>query len=330
MANNENRGFNTVDESTVSRRDKRVRLQRMTFISIVAIAALMVIALLVLVIGFIASGNGTTPSGGNNTTGGKVSWEKVTVTAQDTAKGDLLVVNKTQEYVFPEDESYLSKVYNVASKSASSYKQGSVDRMETTALLAMDKMLVDMAAATGYTKATVATGYRSFNDQESIGSSTKGGYSDHHTGRLCALNVANDDAKAWLDTNAHKYGFVVRYPDAKSDITGVSGYDNAYRYVGVAHATYMYSNNLCLEEYVDYLSANVTNKKPLTVNGADGNTYDIYYYTVSSSATVSVPTNYEYTVSGTNKGGVVVTVNRSVAAVETDTETDTAAAAEEK
>lgn len=321
MANNDNRGFNTVDESTVSRRDQRVRLQRMTFIAIVAIAALMAVALLVLLIGSIASGADNSNGPDSNPAGGKVSWEKLTVSAQDTVKGDLLIVNKDNKYQFPEDESYLSKVYNVAVKSASSYKQGSVDRMETTALEAMDKMLVDMAASTGYTNATVATGYRSFNDQESIGSSTKGGYSDHHTGRLCALNIGDDSAKAWLANNAHKYGFVVRYPDAKSEITGVSGYENAYRYVGVAHATYMYNNNLCLEEYVDYLAANVTSKKPLSVTGADGNSYDIYYYTVSSSATVSIPTNYEYTVSGTNKGGVVVTVNRSVEATqETDTE----------
>ena len=66
---------------------------------------------------------------------------------------------------------------------------------------------------------------------------------------------ANDAGKTWLANNAHKYGFVMRYPDAKSDITGVSGYESAYRYVGVAHATYMYNNNLCLEEYVSYLKS---------------------------------------------------------------------------
>ncbi len=321
MANNENRGFNTVDGSNVSRRDQRVRLQRMTVIAIIAIAALMAVTVLVLVIGAIVSNAPDSPGGSSD---GKVVWTSQTVTAQDTAKGDLLVVNKSFQYSFPEDKSYLTKVYSVSAAHANYYKQGDVEYLETETLSALDKMLMAMATETGYTKAVIATGYRSFEAQESIGSSTKGGYSDHHTGRLCTLNVNDESAKAWLNVNAHKYGFVVRYPDEKSEITGVSGYTNAYRYVGVAHATYMVANNLCLEEYVDYLAANVTSKKPLSVTGADGNSYDIYYYTVSSSESVKVPSNYAYTVSGTNKGGVVVTVFRSVAAVEADT-ADTAA-----
>ena len=328
MANNDNRGFNTVSDSNVSRRDQRVRLQRMTVMAIIAIAALMAITVLVLVIGAIVS-NAPSSSGQGNTAGGKVVLTTQTVTAQDTVKGDLVVVNKTFQYSFPEDKSYLSKVYSVAAAHANYYKQGDVEYLETETLNAIDRMLVAMATETGYTKATIATGYRSFEAQESIGSSTKGGYSDHHTGRLCTLNVSNDDAKAWLNANAHKYGFVVRYPDEKSEVTGVSNYSNAYRYVGVAHATYMVNNNLCLEEYVDYLAANVTDKKPLSVTGADGNAYDVYYYTVSSSASVKVPTNYVYTVSGTNKGGVVVTVFRSVAAQEADTAESAAVTDEE-
>lgn len=326
MANKENRGFNTVNDSSVSRRDQRMRLQRMTFIAIVAIAALLIVTMLVLIIGAIASGSGDAPEQGDKPSGGKVIFATQTVTAKDTAMGDLLVVNKNNQYQFPEDNSYLTKVYNVASKSSKSYKQGDVEYLETATLNAVDKMLVAMATDTGYTKATIATGYRTFEAQESIGSSTKGGFSDHHTGRLCTLNVGNDDAKAWLNANAHKYGFVVRYPDAKQEITGVSGYENAYRYVGVAHATYMQANNLCLEEYVEYLENNVTSKKPLSVTDADGNSYDIYYYTVGNSASVKVPTNYAYTISGTNKGGVVITVCNSVPSEPADTSADTSAA----
>lgn len=326
MANNDNRGFNTVHESNVSRRDQRVRLQRMTLLAIIGIAILMVISVLVLVIGSIASGLDHPTEEDSAPVGGKVVWETATVSAKDTVTGDLVVVNASNKYTFPEDESYLSKVYNVAVKSASSYVDGGADYMETNALSAVDKMLVDMAAATGYKKATLAEAYRTLAQQE--GKSLAPGYSDHHTGRLCTINVKDESAKAWLASNAHKYGFVVRYPNAKSDITGVSNYEYAYRYVGVAHATYMYNNNLCLEEYVDYLSANVTNKKPLSVTGADGNTYDIYYYTVGSGASISVPSNYEYTVSGTNKGGVVVTVCRTASQQEVNTAADSAAVTE--
>ena len=110
-------------------------------------------------------------------------------------------------------------------------------------------------------------------------------------------------------------------PEDKGDKTGVTGYTSAYRYVGVAHATYMTANNLCLEEYVEYLKANVDDKNPLSVTGADGKVYNVYYYSVNGSATIKIPTNFAYTVSGTNDGGVVVTIDRSASAAETTPET---------
>ena len=69
-------------------------------------------------------------------------------------------------------------------------------------------------------------------------------------------------------------------------------------------------------------------KDPLTVTGADGKTYDIYYVAVDGSATVKHPTNYAYTVSGTNEGGVVITVDRS-ATLNPDTPADSSAGSEE-
>ena len=142
------------------------------------------------------------------------------------------------------------------------------------------------------------------------------GYSDHHTGmgiQLAYLRNSNnyslstDEAYSWLFENCHKYGFVIRYPEGKSDITGVSDYTDYFRYVGVAHATYMKANDLCLEEYVTLLKG-YTDDKPLKINGADGRYYEVWYVAVEGSATVKHPTNYAYTVSGTNDGGVVVTV----------------------
>ncbi len=325
MSNNEDRGFNTVTNSSLSRRDQRLKLQRMTLMLIGALMVLMVVTLAVLIIGyFVSSGNG--PDDPNNPSGDvskdKVIWATMPVSAQDTVTGDLLLVNGTHQYTFPADESHLSNAYNIwNTHSPKVYQLGDNIRMETAALTAVDKMLADMAAATGYNETVLASAYRSFDDQESIGSATKGGYSDHHTGRLCSLNVKNDAAQAWLTANAHKYGFVVRYPADKTDKTGVDGYTSAYRYVGIAHATYMYNNNLCLEEYVEYLKANVNDKTPLSVTGGDGKVYNVYYYAVNGSATVKYPTNFAYTISGTNDGGVVVTIDRSASSAETTADT---------
>lgn len=326
MSNNEDRGFNTVDHSALSRRDQRLKIQRMTLMVIGALMVVMVISLLALIIGFFAS-SGNNPDGPNNPSGevskDKVIWATTPVSAQDTVVGDLLIVNSTHQYTFPSTTDHLANAYDVwAAHSTKVYQLGSAIKLDTNALTAVDKMLSDLAAATGYSETVLASGYRSFDDQEAIGSATKGGYSDHHTGRLCSLNVKNDAAQTWLSENAAKYGFVVRYPEDKADKTGVSGYASAYRYVGVAHATYMKANNLCLEEYVEYLKTNVNDKSPLTVTGADGKVYDVYYYAVNGSATVKYPTNFNYTISGTNDGGVVVTVDRS-ASVTAETTADT-------
>ena len=52
---------------------------------------------------------------------------------------------------------------------------------------------------------------------------------------------------------APQYGFVLRYPDGKSDITGVDFENWHYRYVGVENAPYMQKHNLVLEEYIALL-----------------------------------------------------------------------------
>lgn len=59
------------------------------------------------------------------------------------------------------------------------------------------------------------------------------------------------DTQKWLMANSYKYGFILRYPSDKSDITGISYEPWHYRYVGVEAATYIYEHGLCLEEYVE-------------------------------------------------------------------------------
>ncbi|MDR1002327.1 MAG: M15 family metallopeptidase [Oscillospiraceae bacterium] len=54
----------------------------------------------------------------------------------------------------------------------------------------------------------------------------------------------------WMTANAWKYGFILRYPAGKSDITGREGEPWHYRYVGTVHSEYMNKYKLCLEEYV--------------------------------------------------------------------------------
>lgn len=54
---------------------------------------------------------------------------------------------------------------------------------------------------------------------------------------------------AWVTEHAHEYGWILRYPADKTKATGISYEPWHFRYVGVEHAKYIQSHNLCLEEY---------------------------------------------------------------------------------
>jgi LAS superfamily LD-carboxypeptidase LdcB len=95
------------------------------------------------------------------------------------------------------------------------------------------------------------------------------GTSDHQTGlavdivqrslpdRFDSLiqEFGETEAGKWLAENAHHFGFVLRFPEDKQNITGIIYEPWHFRYVGRTHATAMYEMNLCLEEYVEYLDS---------------------------------------------------------------------------
>lgn len=83
------------------------------------------------------------------------------------------------------------------------------------------------------------------------------GHSEHQTGLavdVMGSNLDYDEFESsmefpWMKENAHKYGFILRYPKGKEEITGFKYEPWHYRYVGVETATYLYTNHLTLEEY---------------------------------------------------------------------------------
>jgi len=84
------------------------------------------------------------------------------------------------------------------------------------------------------------------------------GTSEHQLGIAVDINAdttisSSDDVYSWLAENAHKYGFIKRYPSDKTDITGVINEPWHYRYVGKEAALEIYSQGICLEEYIDTL-----------------------------------------------------------------------------
>lgn len=88
--------------------------------------------------------------------------------------------------------------------------------------------------------------------------SAKPGHSEHQTGLAVDVEGSNKDydefEKAiefnWMKENAHKYGFILRYPKGKENITGFKYEPWHYRYVGIQNATNIYNKNITLEEYI--------------------------------------------------------------------------------
>lgn len=152
---------------------------------------------------------------------------------------------------------------------------------------ALEAMMIEMHTA-GYTNILVTSGYRSYayqkqtfdghvataradpknsalTDEEIIALvnqySAKEGYSEHQSG-LCADLVdknkgvldesfANYPVYIWLGENAWKFGFIERYPQDKTDITGYDYEPWHYRYVGRRVAYEIHSKDICLEEYLE-------------------------------------------------------------------------------
>ena len=88
------------------------------------------------------------------------------------------------------------------------------------------------------------------------------GQSEHQTGLAVDMyntgtadvSFGETEAYQWLSTHAHQYGFILRYPADKTEITGYDFEPWHYRYVGRYHATQMYEQDLCLEEYLAKLN----------------------------------------------------------------------------
>ena len=84
----------------------------------------------------------------------------------------------------------------------------------------------------------------------------KPGTSEHETG--LAIDIAGDDdydqdtdsVLEWMNSNAYKYGFILRYTSGKESVTGAEAENDHYRYVGKEAAKVIHDQGICLEEYL--------------------------------------------------------------------------------
>lgn len=69
-------------------------------------------------------------------------------------------------------------------------------------------------------------------------------------GHRAGVNSTGSEVYSWLAENAWQYGFILRYPESKEELTATDYEPWHYRYVGREHAEAIYKSGLCLEEYL--------------------------------------------------------------------------------
>ena len=103
------------------------------------------------------------------------------------------------------------------------------------------------------------TAFRSVSKQNELFTAGQtaipGGASEHNCGLAVDIGCAKGDfegspEESWLLEHAHEYGFILRYPADKVDITGFDHEPWHFRYVGKEQAALIKESGLCLEEYL--------------------------------------------------------------------------------
>ena len=146
---------------------------------------------------------------------------------------------------------------------------------------ALYEMNAVMRSIDGFKVMYVKSAYRSYSKQKSIlggranpndGWVARPGCSDHQTGLGCDFIPYNWTKKSgrtggmndkmmkekecqWMAEHCQEYGFIIRYPSDKKEITEINSEPWHLRYVGIPVATYIMENNLCLEEFTEQLQA---------------------------------------------------------------------------
>lgn len=133
-----------------------------------------------------------------------------------------------------------------------------------------ERMLNDLNKELSNIEVIIDSGYRSYNYQEELNklepnnvgiTLAKAGYSEHQTGLAIDVGFIKDGLHdpyyniedysmefKWLRENSYKYGFILRYPLGKENITGYKYEPWHYRYIGNL-ANYLYKKNKTLEEF---------------------------------------------------------------------------------
>ncbi|MBR6792072.1 MAG: D-alanyl-D-alanine carboxypeptidase family protein [Ruminococcus sp.] len=238
-----------------------------------------------------------------------LGYSEMNIPASKLSSG-LLAVYKTGDAMAPvcsADMSFVSDVKNEF------YHLRSNDiQLDTQACEALNRMMSDYNNATGLSNFVLYSTTQAYTGEDSVYTRS---FAESASGLTVDLAVKGSsrvleydgcDKEAWITENCANYGFVVRYPQGCQSATGEAECVWHLRYVGDVHASIMKQNNLTLDEYNSWLKKyTIASPYRTTFNGVS---HEIYYTAYMGDSTpVRVPVSGNYTISGNNTDGFVVT-----------------------
>ena len=258
-------------------------------------------------------------------------YESKSVSTKSKFRGDLILVNEDHQYFTTGDEDLVS-ILTLNDENGRSYF-GAVDydyTLQRVAYEPLAQMIGEFYRLYNIDNIVIYGSYRTTefqrqlyeNDLAQNGSDSstkvaKPGFSEHESGYAVDFTTVPDydydgtGDYAWFNKNCCKYGFIVRYPENKENITKIQYEPWHFRYVGIPHACYMDKNGLCMEEYMELLEQHPYSGEHLEFADDEGRNYEVYFVKSDDGAentTIPVPTGAEYDISGNNYNGFIVTV----------------------
>ncbi len=200
-----------------------------------------------------------------NTKTNKAYYEDSTPT--DVSKKELMLVNKytyLDETYEPEELVTIPPTYSYGEIGSQKATQSTYDAFLDMWRASHEQgyyLMVNSSYRTHEKQQAVYNDYKkSYGTTYADSIAARPGYSEHQTGYTLDIfeqgtsqkTFPQTDSYKWLVENAHKYGFIQRYPEDKEEITGYNFESWHYRYVGVEAATYIYENNITFDEYYAY------------------------------------------------------------------------------
>lgn len=247
----------------------------------------------------------------------------------DIHYGELILVNK--DYSCRTDGENVESIFDL--KSDSYVVTDKYVSMNISIVEYVNSMLDDFYSLYGESDIMIACGYRSYDTQVGLFNNeidevgfdeaeqwvARPGYSEHQTGYVFDLNLnveggngidySGEGNYAWINEHCSDYGFIIRYPAGKEEITGYSAEPWHFRYVGIPHSQYISDNGITLEEYLDLIYKHKSDN-PMVINDHDDCRWCVYFVEAdeSGNTNIPVPENYDYLISGDNCSGFIVTV----------------------